>query len=288
MTTPAIGAPTRTLRMVFHLGRIEARHVLAGFGLACLVATWLVMGPVGGDAWDTYGAYLYAGSLIAALGAVLVLNLAATRETRSRAAELLDAAPGTAAVRAAGLLVAVLAPPLALLIVAVALNPLVALATGHRLSDPEVSLFFGEGPAGWLLLPKLAAAVMLGGLLGVVLGMWLPYFWIAVLVVPGLFLPGLAFGPYGGGGRLAWLSPLADRSAIVGQHRYACEVDRICQPAPWPLGDATPYAHLIYVAALCGVLAALALLRRSRSRGVLLFGAGSVTVAIALGLALVP
>jgi hypothetical protein len=141
---------------------------------------------------------------------------------------------------------------------------------------------------GWPHLLTLAEAVMLGGLLGMVLGMWLPRFWIAVLVVPGLFLPGLLFGPYGGGGQLAWLSPLAARSAIAGAHGYACEVDRVCEPIPWPLGDATPYAHLIYVAALCGVLAALALLRRSRSRGVLLFGAGSVTVAIVSGLALVP
>jgi hypothetical protein len=92
---------------------------------------------------------------------------------------------------------------------------------------------------------------------------------------------------WGNGDDHAWLSPVAAQSAIADQYRYFCEVEIICEPIPWPLGDATPYVHLVYLAALCGVLAGVALLRRSRSRSVLLLGGGSLAVAAGLGVALV-
>ncbi len=225
-------------------------------------------------------------ALLSGLGAMLILNLATTRERREGASGLFDAAPGAPAARTGGVLVAALVPAAAMLLVVVALGPLVALFTAYDIGDPQVSPLRGDGMVGLLILGRHSELVLLGGVLGVALGTWLPRFWVALPVIPPLFVLGV-WGTWGVGGKYAWLAPNANQLSIRLQYDYTCEVDRLCLQFPQPLGEFTPYAHLIYVAALCGVLGALALVRRTRSWQVLLFGGLALAASAGLGISLV-
>lgn len=288
---PASPAPSPTLRLAVLLGRLEGRRALAALTVTFVAIAALVVfivgrqGPSAQDDW-VFAVLLDTSTLLAALGALLMFNLTTTRERRDRAGTLLDAAPGTPAARTGGVLVATLVPSALMLLMALAIGPLVALFTAFDVGDPQVTPLRGDGLVGLLILARHSELVLLGGVLGVAMAMWLPRFWVALLVVPPLSQFGLV-GMWGAGGNYAWLAPNANQLSLRSQYDYACEVDRLCFQIPQPLGQFTSYGHLIYVAGLCGLIAAMALLRRSRSWRVLLFGGLSLAVSVGMGLALV-
>ncbi|MBA2389951.1 MAG: hypothetical protein H0V67_06800 [Geodermatophilaceae bacterium] len=284
-------SPSHPLLVAGRLGRLEGRRALtstaAVFVVVVAFVAWVLSreGASSEDDW-WFAVLLDSMALLVGLGALLLLNLAATRERRNRAGELLDAAPGAPTARIGGVLVSALVPATAMLLLTIVLGPLAALVTGFDVGDPEVSPLRGDGPVGLLILGRHAELVLLGGTLGVALGMWVPRLWVAVLAIPPLFVLGI-YGMWGVGGDHAWLAPNANQLSIRSAHDYACEVDRLCLQFEQPLGQFTSYWHLIYVAGLCGIFAALALLRRSRSWRVLLFGGLSLAASLGMGLALV-
>ncbi len=258
--------PVAALRVAAQLAVPEAwriiRHPVAVAGLALhltAVASIADNGPR--DAFDVsatgstffYGVFVYFAA-----------NLVATRNRRARSGELLGALPAGEHERTLALCLAALGPAL--------LNTAVVLAT-HAVLELR-GLYEVHPTLGHLVGGPLT--VLGGALLGVMVARWAPYPGTALVVMVGMFAYNIwvSNDGTGDGGLLG---------TYVSWARYG--------PGPdwYGVHPGSPAWHAAYLAALCGMAAAGALLRTThRPWRVLWAGAACTAAAVVAGWAQLP
>jgi hypothetical protein len=234
---PRVGRPA-AWGLVADLARVHGLRMVR-HPLYLLGVVWFVLG-VGFAFPDTpYEEYsAVTGMLTFAIGplAFLAANLVATSGRRSGADEWTPSLPMTPARRTAALLLACLGPAVGAAVLDLGL---LALVDGGDLA----------WPVAWQHVASVPLAVLGGALLGVAVGRLLPWPGTPIGVLVGL----VTFN--------AWV---AERRPMLGFY-----VDF----AEWTTSDALPAIkpgsptwHLVYLAALCALAAAGALLRDVRRR----------------------
>lgn len=207
--SPAAGNPTRARGVRPALARAESRHLLRHPALVAGGAGTLIIlvlaSFVGGIDFSTL-ALSGLACLPLAVGTFVAANLAANRDSRSGAEELLAALPETATGRSVAQLVAVGAS-VAVAVVAVAVTVAVVMALG----GPEVR--FASGVERRLpSLPELSQgplAVAVLGLAGVAVGRLVPTPWLTPVLAAVLLF---SMWPEG---RLRWFAPVANPAVTV-------------------------------------------------------------------------
>ena len=293
-TLPAtLARPSRRKRVVLSLARAESRRLLrhpfflVGLTLSAVrLATerdispakvgydWY-SGSVGGTYMDLGGAAL----LWLALATLVSLNLAALRGHRDRTEETYRSLPAGARSRTAAQLLAV-AWPFGI--------GAVLVGAGFLYVGADRGLFVDY--AGRTAVPsrfELAQGplvVLVLGVLGVALGVWVPRFSVTLIVAFAIFATEWIFVfSVGVLSSLHWLVPLADPAEYTraGAH-FPPATPKEDGLAGFAVGAAG--WHLLYLTALAIVLAALALLRYSSRRRVLAAGVVALIVLVAAAL----
>lgn len=254
---PVLSLVPRRWPVAVALGRAEAwrmvRHPVALVGLALGA---LVLVSVGNDspveAFDapTTGPTWFVGVFM-----FFAANLVATRDRRADAEELLAAAPADRFTRTLATVVAALGPAL---VTAVAV--VVAVGTYELLG------FFEVRPGFWHLAQG-PVSVLGGALLGIMVGRWAPYPGVALLVMVAMYVwNNVTTGTTGWepvGTFMAWAVYTDDGS--------------------WGgFVPGSPFWHVVYLAALCGMAAVGALLRDVPKRLPLLTAGALLTVSAVL------
>lgn len=253
-------APVRTVAPALAL--VEARRLLLHPVMAGGFAIWLLavgQSLVAGNhvvgVFETVSGGL---SFWPGVPAIVAAHMVATRDRRAGSLDLLDTLPGRAQERVRALCLASLAPALLGLV----LNASLA---GWYLARGE----FGQTPEVWHVLQS-PVTVLGACLLGIMLGVWAPNLLAPVVAMVGLVAfnlyvserdPERLFGP-----AMFWADwgPY-DGSVWVGLHA----------------GSA--FGHVLYLLGLCGLAAAAALLRVSRSRGTWAFAWAALALTVVGG-----
>lgn len=271
-----------TLRAaVLALARIEGPRlighpiVVAGIGLSVAFTLSLASASdVGGD----YFALLGPTLLPLGLATLVVSNLAALRCRRGGTGELYGAIAAPAHARTLAHLLALAWPTaVAALLVALAFawfgaaDGLDVTREGRIATPAAVDL--AQGP--------LAVAAL--GALGIALARWIPHPPVAMVGAVGLFFPQMMFTTWNLQDPAGWFLPLVNpaQSSRSPDSSWPCATDQ-----QWPCildGFAALHWHLVYLAALTLLLAALALLRDGRRRWDLLVTATGLAVVVLAG-----
>ena len=240
------------------LARDEARRLLlhpvmlGGFGLWALMSSTLFWGddPRPLDVFESVGSAL---SWMPGVLGILVGYLVATREHRAGTLDVLGSLPSQEPERVRALCLASLAPGLVALVLNLAL-------TGVLLARD----MFAETPTVPQLL--LAPLTVVGAvLLGVMVAVWAPVAFAPALTVVVMIAAHVALGT-------------SSTASLFGPAVFWAE---------WGITDGqlwhgfipgSHWWHLLYVAGLCGLAAAGALVRSSRTRPVV--GAGLATLVV--------
>jgi hypothetical protein len=229
-------------QVALQLARIEARRVvlhpatIVGFGLAL----WAMWGLNWGEApvLNRAGADTSLPLVLIGAGGLIAVSEAAMRMWRTERSEAIDITPASPNVRATALLVAVSSP----VVLALALQ--LAVFGMMVINQPVTNVDWWDALAGPVTVALLCAA-------GVAAGRWVPSRLTGPLLLVLLLGVSLLLGSYGMRQRFgdwtAWLAPLVP-----------LEFDPV-ELAFRPTGR-----HLLYLTALLGVFATLALLRGPR------------------------
>jgi hypothetical protein len=280
-------------RVVLSLARAESRCLLFHPVFLVGVALSAVLFAVGRDIspahvayhWYSHsigGAYMnLCGSALLwlALGTLVASNLAALRSRRDRTEETYHSLPAEARARNAAQLLAV---AWAVTIGAV----LVAAAFAYVGAGDGLFVDYGGRravPSGFELAQGPLVVLVLG-VLGVALGVWVPRFSITLIVAFAIFATEWIFvASIGVLSSLHWLVPLADPAEYT---RAGAHFPPATPAEDGLAGFAVAAAgwHLLYLAALAAVLAALALLRHSSRRRLLPACAVALAVLVAAAL----
>lgn len=280
-------------RLALSLARSESRRLLrhptflVGLTLsAVLCATGPDIAPADvGYHWYSGSlgqAYMnLAGNVLVplALATLVAANLAALRARRDRTEETYRSLPAGARARIAAQLLAV-AWPVAIGAVLVSADFVYLGANGGLFVD-----YGGRKavPSGFELAQGPLFVLVLG-VLGVALAVWVPRFSITLIVAFTIFATEWIFvDSIGVRSSLHWLVPLADPAKYTRAGAHF--------PPAYPSEDGlagfavgTAGWHVLYLVALAVVLAALALLRHSSSRRVLAACGVALTVLVAAAL----
>ncbi len=258
---------TPLLPVAREIALVEARrlltHPLVLLGAALYCAVLVVSSSEG--AGSGYGGLVTGQTFFVGVFTYFAANLVATRPQRHHCLEQHDSLPAPAVARTAGVCLAALAP--ALLSTALVLATMAWFASG-RVDLPQ-----------WPSLGELAApplTVLGAALLGTMVGRWLPFPMAPALVMIGVVALTL-FLSEGADDRYGMLSPFVSFSIYSPDGSW---VGRIAGSPGW---------HAVYLAALCGMAAAGALLRDARRWIVpLIAGAALTGVAVVAGLVQLP
>ena len=255
-------------RVALALGRVETRELARsgsfGVGIGFCVLVLLLFGWV----WPAESIEPWEGMLLLTpwfahplVGmTVLGAHRAVTRARRDGATELFESCPAAPATRTAGHLLAAVAPVVTLAALFVALVALVAW---------RAELIYGPIPAETIFDVAAAVALGAGGVaLGVALGRWVSFPLAPVVVVVGVAFGTLALSNVGGHDWNPYVylgtAPTIEGPSPVFVHR----------PAAW---------HLLWILALVGVIAIVAVARHRRDRPVQLAAAAAVVFALVAG-----
>lgn len=276
------GVPVTALAFARAEGRRLLRHPAHLAGVAMAAVFLLLVQEVVGDTrdapmvvWTGIGLFpLAAGTFLASFGATI-------RSRRHGTDELYGTLPAPGAVRTAGHLLAVAWPTAgSILLLAVA-------AVRHQLWDGVLV----PTPDGVVAVVPTVSELALGpllvaffGVLAVVVGRWVPSL-LAMPVAAVVLLLHFVTGSWGVGGSGRWFLPLVTHQQSAGwvQVTPGYGYDLVAG------FDRVPFAwHELYVLALGGVLAGLALLRHGRTRPRLVAIAACATVAAVAGVLQLP
>jgi hypothetical protein len=254
--------PPRVVASVRELGRIEGLRLvkhpifLAGFAFTILLAFAF---PIGNEVGGDYFLLMGIGVLPIALATLVVANLAALRTRRSDTGELFASLSAPARVRTLAHL-ASLAHVVGFCVCVVA-GGYVAFGAWDGI---VVDLNGRTAMPSPFELANGPAAVAALGVLGLTLARWLPYLVVAPLAAVAMFvaqIPGL----WNSQGDYAWFAPFVNtaRNDLPGsswpcspEQRWPCLVDDFATTsAGW---------HLVYLAGIALVLAAVALWKEDR------------------------
>jgi hypothetical protein len=285
--------PSRRKRLVLSLARAESRRLLlhpfflVGLILSAVrLATERDVGPanvgyhwysgsIGGAYMDLVGAAL----LWLALATLVSSNLAALRSRRDRTEETYCSLPAGARSRTAAQLLAV-ACPFGISAVLVGAAYALVGAGGGLFVD-----YAGHTAVpGGFELAQGPLVVLVLGVFGVALAVWVPRFSVTLIVAFAIFATEWIFVfSIGVRSSLHWLVPLADPAEYTraGAH-FPPATPREDGLAGFAVGAAG--WHLLYLTALVVVLAALALLRHSSRRRVLAAWGVALIVLVAAAL----
>ncbi|MBW3652256.1 MAG: hypothetical protein KY433_01430 [Actinobacteria bacterium] len=279
---PRAGAAPFAFRAaVFALARIEGRrligHPIFVAGIVLSVAFTLSLASaanVGGD----YFALLGPTLLPLGLATLVVSNLAALRWRRGGTAELYRALAAPPHARTLAHLLA-LAWPTAVAAVLVA----AAFAWFGAWDGLDVTREGAVATPAAVDLAQGPLAVAALGALGIALARWIPYPPAAMLAAVAFFFPQMMFTSWNLQGAAGWFLPFVNpaQSSRAPDSSWPCSADQ-----QWPciLDRFAPlHWHLVYVAGLVVLLAAVALLRDGRRRCDLLLAATGFTLVAVAG-----
>jgi hypothetical protein len=288
-----VARASRQKRLVPSLARAESRRLLrhpvflVGLTLSTVsfatsqdiapanVAYHWYSASIGGPYMDLCGSAL----LWLALATLVATNLAALRSRRDRTEDTYDSLPAGARARTAAQLLAVAWPLVIGAVLVAAAFPYVGAGDGLFVAyDGRKAV-----PSGFELAQGPLFVLVLG-VLGVALAVWVPRFGVTLLVAFAIFaIEWIFVFSIGVLSPLHWLVPLADPAKYTrARAHFPPGTPKQDGLAGFALGAAG--WHLLYLVGLAVVLAALALLRHS-SRGRLL-GAFAIAVAVLVAAAL--
>ncbi|MGY5890627.1 hypothetical protein ACJTNI_00475 [Blastococcus deserti] len=267
-STPGATVPSAPVAAVaLRIAVGEARRiatgplVLAGAGLYCAMVT-VASGQGPGSGYD---GLLTGPTFFIGVFTYFAAHLAASRPRRDGCQDEHTSMPAPAVARTAGLCLAAFGPAL----LSVALMGLISAWYAAGRLDLPVWPSAGELAAGPL-------TVVGGALLGVLVARWLPFPTAPVLVMVAVVATTLALNE-GWSGRYALLSPYATFSVFVPDGSWGGHT------------AGSPAWHAVYLAALCGMAAAGAVLRDARRPAVpFVAGVASFLVAVVAGAAQLP
>lgn len=266
-TVPRTVATAPRSRLILALARQEARrlllHPLMVFGFFLFAYNGVRAMVAGNGPREAFEAVDSLVSFFPGVITILAANLVATRDRRSNAREMLHPLPGRPVERVQALVIAALAPAFVALIGVVALH-------GYFLLDSRYTV----SPTVWHVLQG-PVTVFGGCLFGILLASWFPFRGAAVvsvvaMVAANVWLAGLESGRYFGP-MMTW--------PIWGL--YAQD---------WAgVFPGSPMWHVVYLAGLCGMAGAAALLRVAERRApVVVAGMVAVGVAVLGGIGQLP
>jgi len=262
-TPPQVSASTA--QMALQLARIETRRAvfhpatIVGFALA----VWAMWGLSRGEApvLNRAGANTSLPLALIGAGSLIAVSEASIRMWRTEHSEAIDIAPASPRTRTTGLLIAASSP------VGLALVLQSAVLGLMMLNRPVTTLDWWDALAGPATVALLITA-------GVAAGRWAPSRLTGPLLMVLILGLSILFGSYGirqeFGDWTAWLAPLVP-----------LEFD------PVEIAFRPTARHMLYLIALIGVFATIALLRGGTRRRVILVsslaaGLGLVVVGVAL------
>lgn len=273
-----------TAGIVRALARVEGPRLLrhpafvAGALLSVLVSVMMVRDNVGG----AYQLLMGAGLVPLAAGTLLAANLAALRTLRSNTVELQGALPARALASTLAHLVSIAWPALAGVVFVAGAFLLTGSAGGVEV-DATGRM---EIPSGFELAQG-PATIAVCGAAGVALARAVPHLAASGLLVVVLLAGGMMLSSQSRETPLAWFAPVVNTVDAPGTD-WPCyrPVDAGCEV----LGFRTASAgwHLVYLAGLTCVLAALALVRDGDRRLALRVGAAGLGVVVVAGTLQVP
>lgn len=282
---PADAERASSAETVRALARIEGPRLLrhpafvAGAALAVLFSMMMVRDNVGG----AYQLLMGAGLVPLAAGTLLAANLAALRSLRSDTVELQGALPARPlAMTLAHLLSLAWAVAAGIAFVATAF-----LLTGAG-AGIEVDATGRTAVPSVFELAQGPAAIAVSGAAGIALARAVPHLAASGLLVVVLLAGDMMLSSQSTESVLAWLAPVVNTAHApsgVGWPCYRPVVDG-CEV----LGFQTASAgwHLLYLAGLVGVLAALALARDGERRLARRLGAAGLCAAVAAAMLQIP
>ncbi|MBW3652255.1 MAG: hypothetical protein KY433_01425 [Actinobacteria bacterium] len=239
----------------------------------------MVRDNVGG----AYQLLMGAGLVPLAAGTLLAANLAALRSLRSHAVELQGALPARApATTLAQLLSIAWAVAAGVVFVGAAF-----LLTGAA-GGVDVDATGRSATPSAFELAQGPAAIAVGGAAGVALARRVPHLAASSLLVVVLLAGNMMLSSQSRQTPLAWLAPVVNTADVAPGIEWPCyrPVETRCEV----LGFETASAgwHLLYLAGLACVLAALALARDGARRLALRLGAAGLCVAVVAGVLQAP
>lgn len=265
---PALAVPGTPRQVVAALGRFESRELALsawfGVGLGFLAVILMLLAVVyaddNGDVWlQTAGMAPWFAHPLAGM-TVLAGHRAATRPARDGTDELFEACPAEPAVRAAALLRTAVVPA------SVFAGFLVVYGVAVYVRSPSL-----HGPVSLDAVPALLAGpVLVAGavFLGTAVGSWVRFGLAPVVAVVAVGLIALRLATAGdpgwnGSSGLSTFGPQADSPLLLP-----------LLPTWW---------YLLWIVALSGVVAVVAVSRFRRDRVVCLAGLGGVALAVVAG-----
>lgn len=238
-TAATVGSLARAdgRKLLTHPAFLAGLLMAIGGSVVFLAGVWSRTGT-----WDEDGWTAYVGVLMLGIFTLVATNLTASRDRRAHATDQHAALPALPATRTWGFLAAAVWPAAA---GAVLVMGVTAIAAARDLIPQMVQVASLVGAVG---------AVLLLGVIGVTLAVWIPRTFVAVFVAFGLFFVAPGDPPR------AW-------------HSLAPFVTFSTSWLAW--------WHVVYLAGLGGVFAALAVGRGNRRRSVVLLGAVSLVTVVA-------
>lgn len=278
-------ARPRTAETVRALALLEGWRLLrhpafvAGVALSVFFSILMVTDNVGG----AYQLLMGAGIVPLAAGTLLAANLAALRSLRSDTTELQGALPARPlATTLAHLLSIAWAAAAGVVFVAVAF-----VLTGAA-NGVEVDAASHTAVPSAFELAQGPVAVIVFGVAGVALARAIPYLAASSLVVVVLLAGDMMLASQSRDTALAWLAPVVNTAVVAPPTEWPCyrPVDASCQVLGFHAASAG--WHLLYLAGLIAVLAALALIRDRERRLASRIGAAGACVVVLAGVLQVP
>lgn len=250
---PAVLPVAREVALAEARRIVTSPLVLVGAGLYCA----MIVVSSGDGPGSGYDGLLTGPTFFIGVFTFFAAHLAASRPRRDGCLDQLASFPTRPLSRTAGLCLAAVAPAL----LAAGLMALVMAWYASGRVDLPVWPSAGELAAGPL-------TVLGGALLGVLVARWLPFPTAPVLVMVAVVAVTFVLSD-GWGGRYSMLSPYTTFSVYVDDGSWGGHT------------AGSPAWHAIYLAALCGMAAAGALLRDAR-RPVVPFAAGAALTVLAV------